>query len=209
MPSKHKYNIDWAKKHWKDIEIDGATFYLDKEREKVVFTCPNGHVTLLEIRSAFHKVSFGRTVSLTTACRKCSLAGKNAKIREAAIARNAGKEPRRGMGNNGYVLRFLYPDHWLYENGWSNGELIHTIAEHRYVMACHLGRPLTSKEIVHHLNGIKDDNRLENLELLTTTTHHSGHGDDIYQGLQEAESEIRRLRAVLSMHALDDVALPR
>jgi hypothetical protein len=70
-------------------------------------------------------------------------------------------------------------------------------AEHILVWEEAHGKPLPKGWVVHHLNGIKDDNRPENLLALSRGAHHKHPFPSIepYQArIRELEMEVERLR---------------
>lgn len=76
--------------------------------------------------------------------------------------------------NNGYVLVYIAPDNFFYSMGTKKANRVAGayILEHRLVMAEYLKRCLLPWEVVHHKNGVKTDNRIENLKLLSASRYH-------------------------------------
>lgn len=82
------------------------------------------------------------------------------KLSEKASLRIGNKNPNwhggRYQSQDGYILVRVGKNYAL---------------EHRIVMENYLDRKLNNRELIHHLNGVKDDNRIENLQLVTHSEH--------------------------------------
>ena len=96
---------------------------------------------------------------LARAKRYCSSACRKVAKRAETRARNAGKLFKPFAARHGY-LRITVPS--------ETAEPSRVVLHHRYVMEKRMGRPLHKDETVHHKNGDRTDNSLENLELFSS-----------------------------------------
>jgi protein-arginine kinase activator protein McsA len=91
--------------------------------------------------------------------RLCSNACRTASNAAQRRVARGGQPGKKTVDHHGYV-HVYYPEHHSVV-----GRKRKVVFEHRLVMEQMMGRPLQSNEEVHHLNGKRDDNRPENLEL--------------------------------------------
>src|SRR5690606_16597937 len=113
------------------------------------------------------RTSFGNWSNLVKACGREPL--KSEFTIQARLNSIKARKGKKGGSNKGerYIDRLGYVQIW--KPNHPNCKSAGYILEHRFVMSEHLGRPLYKHENVHHINGNRADNRIENLELWTTT----------------------------------------
>ena len=80
------------------------------------------------------------------------------------------------------------------------------VFEHRLVIAKHLNRCLLPWEVVHHINGVKDDNRFENLILLKSQYRHTV-STRMEQELKRQHREIGKLQARMTLLEAENILL--
>lgn len=124
------------------------------DRSKYIYSaCPSCGVTKW---TQLYRYNLGEYLR----CRKCA----------ARYSSHYGNDHHNWKGgftrDDGYVVIRILPNDDYYSMSYSG-----SIFEHRYIVARSLGRCLSGKEIVHHLNGVRDDNRLENLALVVRGNH--------------------------------------
>ena len=124
---------------------------------------------------------------------RCKSCGEKSKRLKGLIPSNW--KGGRMQDRYGYVWIKVYSDNFFYPMLNKQGY----ISEHRLTMAKHLKRCLNSYELVHHKNGIKNDNRIENLEITLAGQHAREHGKGYQDGYQKGladgkDNQIQELR---------------
>ncbi len=113
----------------------------------------------------------GMRTQITRICESC---GKEFKIDPSKLKRGWG----RFCSNSCRVLIMVGSLAPRYKGGWTDKCGYHIMyingvetKAHRHVMATHLRRKLTNTEIVHHIDGDPQNNKIENLQLMTQPEH--------------------------------------
>ena len=134
-------------------------------------------------------------------CRNCA-AQESSKRRNIIIKKGPANKGWKGgkYYNMGYIFVHSLVDDFFSPMAYSNGYIL----EHRLVMAKHLNRCLLSWEIVHHKNGIKDDNRIENLELIRGRGRHN---TQMQRQITQLEKQVAILQKRVTLLEADNIAL--
>ena len=148
--------------------------------------CPNCHELRWQRLSKYKK-------GINILCLSCSKSGPL----------NPGWTGGRLINAKGYCHMCLQKDSPYY--AMTDGRR-GRVLEHRIIMAEHIGRCLDTSEVVHHINGIRNDNRIENLELISGKGKHNTHENE---NIITLINEIKRLNKIINEQAKEIKSLKK
>lgn len=136
--------------------------------------------------------SKSKAIPYRTRCHKCAcnlpIYSLNcAKGQKGKFGSESGAWKGGRYKSEGYMFVYVHPSDFFYSMRRKNGYVL----EHRLIMAQHLNRCLLDWEVVHHKNGIKNDNRLENLELIKGNSRHNTQDKRLIRQLQEENQHLK------------------
>lgn len=152
-------NPFFGRSHTKETKDKLATRIVSQETRDKISAARKGKSLSSEHRAAIAKAGMGKRPTEET----------RIKLSESKKGTN---HPRwcgnRRKTKSGYI-EIRIPQH-------PNAGAFGFVLEHRLVMENNLGRYLSKEEKVHHINGVRDDNRIENLKLISQSEHAKIHG---------------------------------
>lgn len=167
----------------------------ERTKTLVHWKCDNCEKEFTKARNGIYDKSSksycGSCISKIGKNKLASIAGYQSKVKNKFT-------PKIGkvvLGKEGYPEIYIGKDYPYRQGGYRS------IREHIFVMECHLKRGLKPGEVVHHIDGDKKNNKIENLFLTTTDEHNKLHAESenivfelLKQGIVEFDKKTARYK---------------
>lgn len=154
-----------------------------------------GGVRHLMVVYGIERRTLSDSVTIARKSHRASYVGRKQSPEEIAKRAETRKRnhPAKGVytNNKGYLR---------YSTGEYEGRLVHVV-----IMEKHIGRRIKPGECVHHINGNKQDNRIENLRLMAVGEHSTLHNDLNSQHYRDLFSGEKSVRSKLTQAQVNEI----
>lgn len=150
------------------VSKKGVSFLREVKVKKCIFSCDECGIEFERKSGSISNLR--KNNNYKHFCDNCKNPAIYAKLGHEKIKENLEKRiGERQIDSSGYIRVRVGRDHL--GSGFYGG----AVREHILIMEQHLGRKLNSGEVVHHIDGNKQNNNIENLDLCTVKEHNKCH----------------------------------